>query len=915
MFVILLYQSILIKGMNKIFRLFLLFIITVTGAPVSAQYNFRNIDIRVGLRNNYVRTIVKDSQGFVWLGTLNGLSRYDGFRIRNYDIVQKDGKINNNILRIAQDKHQTLWITTLDGQLFYYDKESDGICNDAANRLARLGIRSQGAVFVDADHNLWCASTGVLYYYVFDDHRLFSMPVKEKIISVSCRDGVAFALTNKGKVYRVNPRQNSIYFMGSYPLSSQIKDLNMFQDGKHNLWLYDKYVPGLFCLRETKPSLHTEVKKVNDENVMSVDEDQQGNLWIGTNSNGVIVRHEDGSSNRIVHNDISSYPLASNHISVVYIDNENIAWVGTSKLGASFAPVNHAGMTVFNTPYKEDIGFFSQDAHGKLWIGYDGYGLFCADTEAHFMKNNSPLTSDLVIGGRLAQDKSMYIGTYGGGILRMDERGTITPVWQKYSQLAYARRIIQDKEGNFWIGSTMNGLCEVSKKGVFRNYTFNNSVLRTNAVTDMVYSEKEDLLLISTGTGLYTLNTKKWLQVAPPEELKTASINALCIDPIGLRWVCMNDEVRIYDKHFKLLKVFGMQDDMNNVLAITYDHQGQVWLTTCDALFNVRVDRNRNKDYRFHFRKFIDADGLEHITFCKKAIYCTDKGDILAGGSGRYLRLTPAALEDRMTSRKLYFTELRVNGKTVPFDGYRLTTLNFEHNDDIELFVSTLDYVHAAPLKFAYKLEDKWITANDNSINLGQLPFGHYTLQVKVLDGNEDIVTTLQLDVKSPLWLSWWAICLYVFLCGLVGWLMSKLFMSYLKQLAKPSVPDSSAVTTRLMPDEMPLLPEDDNRLIVQATETVEAHLADAEFSVERFSEEMNLSRSALYKKLMNETGQSPLEFMRSIRLRHGLQLLRQGDMSVAEIAYKTGLSPKQFSKFFKEQYGCLPSQYKKNRT
>ena len=378
--------------------------------------------------------------------------------------------------------------------------------------------------------------------------------------------------------------------------------------------------------------------------------------------------------------------------------------------------------------------------------------------------------------------------------------------------------------------------------------------------------------------------------------------------------ICMNDEVRIYDKHFKLLKVFGMQDDMNNVLAITCDHQGQVWLTTCDALFNVRVDRNRNKDYRFHFRKFIDADGLAHITFCKKAIYCTDKGDILAGGCGKYLRLTPAALEDRMTSRKLYFTELRVNGKTVPFDGYRLKTLNFEHNDDIELFVSTLDYVHAAPLKFAYKLEDKWITANDNSINLGQLPFGHYTLQVKVLDGNEDIVTTLQLDVKSPLWLSWWAICLYVFLCGLVGWLMSKLFMSHQKQLAKPSVPDSSAVTIRLMSDERPLS-EDDNRLIAQATETVEAHLADAEFSVERFSEEMNLSRSALYKKLMNETGLSPLEFMRAIRLRHGLQLLRQGNMSVAEIAYKTGLSPKQFSKFFKEQYGCLPSQYKKNCT
>ena len=911
MFTTLLHQVILIKGMKKTFRLFFLFIIVVIVTPVSAQYSFRSIDLRMGLSDNYVRTIVKDSQGFVWLGTLNGLSRYDGFRIRNYNIVQKDGKLNNNILRIAQDKRQTLWITTLDGQLFCYDKESDGICNDAAKRLARLGVRSQGAVFVDADRNLWCTSTGVLYYYVFDDHRLFSMPIKEKIISVSCRDGVAFVLTNQGKVYRVNPRQNSIYFMGSYPLSRQIKDLNMFQDSKHNLWLYDKYVPGLFCLRETKLSSHAEVKKMSDENVMSMDEDQQGNLWIGTNSNGIIVRDEGGISNRIVHNDLSSYSLASNHVSVIYIDNENIAWVGTSKLGASFAPVNHAGMMVFNTPYKGDIGFFCQDSYGKLWIGYDGYGLFCADTGAHFTKNNSSLTSDLVIGGRLAQDKSMYIGTYGGGILRMDERGTITPVWQKYSQLAYARRVIQDKEGNFWIGSTMNGLCEVSKTGGFKNYTFTNSVLRTNAITDMVYSEKEDLLLISTSTGLYMLNAKKRLQAVPLEALKTASINALCIDSRGLRWVCMNDEVRIYDKHFNLLKVFGAQDDMNNVLAITCDHQGQVWLTTSDALFNVRVDRNSNKDYRFHFRKFIDADGFEHITFCKKAIYCTDKGDILAGGCGRYLRLTPAALEDRMTSRKLCFTELRVNGKMIPFGGNQLKALTFEHNDEIELFVSTLDYVHAAPLKFAYKLEDEWVTANDNCINLGQLPFGHYTLQVKVLDGNEDIMTTLQLDVKPPLWLSWWAICLYVFFCGLVGWLTSKLFISYQKQLEKPSVPDSSALTTHLMPDERPLS-EGDNRLIVQATAIVEAHLADAAFSVERFSEEMNLSRSALYKKLMSETGQAPLEFMRTIRLQHGLRLLQQGEMSVAEIAYKTGLSPKQFSKFFKEQYGCLPSQYKK---
>ena len=88
-------------------------------------------------------------------------------------------------------------------------------------------------------------------------------------------------------------------------------------------------------------------------------------------------------------------------------------------------------------------------------------------------------------------------------------------------------------------------------------------------------------------------------------------------------------------------------------------------------------------------------------------------------------------------------------------------------------------------------------------------------------------------------------------------------------------MPDSSALTTHLMPDEMPLS-EGDNRLIAQATAIVEAHLADAAFSVERFSEEMNLSRSALYKKLMRETGQAPLEFMRTIKKSGAFHLVKR---------------------------------------
>jgi DNA-binding response OmpR family regulator len=108
---------------------------------------------------------------------------------------------------------------------------------------------------------------------------------------------------------------------------------------------------------------------------------------------------------------------------------------------------------------------------------------------------------------------------------------------------------------------------------------------------------------------------------------------------------------------------------------------------------------------------------------------------------------------------------------------------------------------------------------------------------------------------------------------------------------------------------------EIDRKLLERATQLVESHLADYTFSVEEFSAEMGMSRSALYKKLMALTGRSPLEFMRTIKLRQGYSLLMKGEGNVSEIAYRIGLSPKQFAHFFKEIYGVLPSKVRNGKS
>jgi len=857
-----------------------------------------------------VRTILKDQQGFMWFGTLNGVTRYDGFHNHPYILMEKNGKVNNNILLIQQDKSGQIWITTYDGSIFCYNAAKDCMEGNATEHLSTLGIKlnrtGQKAptnkdckLLIDQDKNLWFIQGKNIFYYLFDAHRLYQMSLQEKPIEITCHGGMAFALTNKGKIYRINPLQKSSYHIATYPQNAQ--SLNIYQDTRNALWIYDKYVNGLY-----KKSISNErLEKVNTENVTSISEDNQGNLWVGTNSNGIIILHSEGSTSHITRNEDTLYPLTSNHINTIEIDADNMAWIGTSKLGVAYTYLNNTSISILPTPFNEDIGFLCQDAVGKLWIGYDGQGLYDATSGKHYNASNSTLANNIVIGGKMANDNSMYLGTYGGGIYRLSSDNKLTRIWQEYSLLNYARRIVQDKRGNFWIGATMNGLCCVSTDGKLHNYTYQNSALRTNAITDMVYSEKEDLLFVATGTGLYTVDSKKQIKVVGDKDLQNATINVIYIDTKGLRWICTNEEIRVYDSHFRLLRTFGKAEELSNALAMTSDLQGQLWLTTNDAIYTFVTEKKGKDRYAFHFRKFINADGLGDITFCKKAIYCMKNGDILAGGCGKYVQLTPSQLDEAAKVKKVIFTELQIGEESMPFPINGKQKLEFKYGEGFSLYVSTLDFTHAAPTKFAYQLNGKgeWLPVDANRISLSNLSFGKYTLQVKALDGNDDTVASISFTIAPPFWLSGYAIGIYLLLLIItIGVGIRHHKQKTADANAKEMIRQETAETPRTSEQE----------LIAHATEVIEKHLDESEFSVENFSMEMNLSRSALYKKLMAATGKSPLEFMRTIRLHHGMNMLQQGNLSVSEIAYSVGLSPKQFSKFFKEEYGMLPSQYKK---
>lgn len=762
---------------------------------LQAQYHFRTIDSRSGLPDNYVTSILKDKYGFVWMGTLNGLSRYDGFSHRVYDIKKSNsGLLDSNVRRLAEDASGQLWVTTYSGTAYLYDRNQDKVVPDAVSHLKRLGITAgdKCRVFVDADKNLWCVSGRRLTYYRFAEQRKYTMTLSKSPCQVVCRNGRAYSLSQQGELFRLDPFSGTSLYISQIP-ASQYKLMSMYVDLHGQLWVYGEYVLGVFRLKLDEDMNGKEVlEKVSDDNVLAMAEDREGNQWWGTNSDGVIVRRIDGCILHLLHEDQQNASLPSNHISSLLIE-DGLLWVGTSKVGVAMARLGGFRFSVVSTPFREDIGFMAQDAQGKLWIGYDGKGMLRMANDGQvspiYHMGNSVLASNLVTGGRLAQDGNLYIGTYGGGIYRLDGNGKLERLLASQPLLNYARHVVQDKKGNLWIGSHGNGLWKQLPSGRLDNYNFHNSAMRTNAITDMAYDSKKGNLYVATGTGVYVVDSKGILKDVVSQDdasgtLQHTTVNSVCVDTRGFLWVVTVHGVNVYDAQHHLLREFGKEEGLDHVIAIVSDKQGNLWMTTHEALAHIVVTPNEKEKWSFRIRRYVSEDGLGDVRFAKKALFCMNNGDVLAGGDGKIVRVAHTSQLEDMQQHKVVFTNLYVgNREVVPGGEGRnilrgnigdVNQLALRYDDDFALTVSCLDYASAAPAHFAYRLgkEGEWIAMEGNRLAFSHLSAGEYLLQVKSLDGTDDadMMAQMTLVVQPPFWLSAYAWCFYVFLLLLAAW-------------------------------------------------------------------------------------------------------------------------------------------------
>ena len=389
----------------------------------------------------------------------------------------------------------------------------------------------------------------------------------------------------------------------------------------------------------------------------------------------------------------------------------------------------------------------------------------------------------------------------------------------------------------------------------------------------------------------------------------------LCVAPDGTVWIGgWQGQVWRYDKPTKALVLDEQASTTNSdpVNALAIDKNGHLWIVADKYI----------KVYDPHTHQYRILPGSSRRIRITQFLSATPQGQFMAvSGSDGCLVVdcqnTPMqerlALTDIILDGQKVYTSQRSNMVTVSAD---VTS--------VELHFSTFNHLDASDISMSYRLNGgRWIELpiGSNSITLSGLAKGTHDIEVKATNGLDGSVATMLLGVERlpAWWETWWAYTIYLLLLTLTILTIGHMVEKYRNTKRKVT-----ELQTRL--DEF--LRKDDAKVemvaeqitdnkadrdfIDRAVALIEENIADADFDIDAFCLGMGLSKSSLYRKFANITGQKPTEFIRSIRLKRATELIREGQLSMSEIAYQCGFSsPSYFNKRFKEMFGVSPSDYR----
>jgi signal transduction histidine kinase/ligand-binding sensor domain-containing protein/CheY-like chemotaxis protein/AraC-like DNA-binding protein len=691
-------------------------------AFLSAQSNpfqFSRLDINNGLSHNQVNCVYKDDKGFMWFGTLSGLNKYDGYKIKTFKHASNDTTTldDDYIVSITPGPENKLWIETRMG-FNIYDPATEKFTRNYKDFLYKIKLYDPyiAAIKNDRFGNFWFLhhnkNQGIFKYdpkttrlinLVHKDNdssSIFSNMVTD--LSVDSKKGI-WTVSSTGVLERLDPVTYKVNYrrkLGELPpgLSSTYK---IYIDRQDDIWVFvPSYSSGVFYLNMQK-SIFKHISKgpagtgLSTDVVSDLAEDDQNRMWIATDHGGInLLDKQNFKLTYLLNREDDNKTVGQNSVTCVYRDYSGIVWCGTYKRGLSYyhpSIIKFAGYTHHlsdpNSLPFSDVNNFAEDKEGNIWIGTNGGGLIYWNRKngsfkqyLHNANDKNSLTNNVIVCLFIDHEQKLWIGTYYGGLDCYDGKTFkhykhIDGVTNSISEDRICS-IMEDSGQNLWVGTLSAGLNKLDRnRQVVASYKFDGDIskntIHSNYVSALLEDRRKNIWVVTAyGVDMLAQKENKFIHYLhddkDPNSLVNNNTNNILEDSQGLIWISTREGLNIFNPDTKKFTALTKQDGLpdNTTIDIREDESHNIWVSTPNGLSNIIVDRGKPQ-LQFHFINYNEADGLQGREFAENSSVKTREGELIFGGGNGFNIFKPSALHFNKSSSALLFTDFQLFDKSL----------------------------------------------------------------------------------------------------------------------------------------------------------------------------------------------------------------------------------------------------------
>jgi ligand-binding sensor domain-containing protein len=691
--------------------------------PPLSQYGIETWDGSDGLPHIRIRAIVQTRDGYLWLGTANGLVRFDGDSFTTFDVGTGSLK-DNEISGLVEDNDRALWIGTYGGGLTRL-KDGQFTTFTTADGLPDNLIRK---VDKDPAGNIWFATPRGVGHFASGSFTTFTsregLP-NNYISSICASSSRGIFAVSGGRLYHLN---NGRFTMETAAMDDSDGRMDsMASDSAGAIWMTFE-TSRIKRWKDGQATTYTTWagRKINRPG--PIYEDQLGSIWFGTRDG--LLRFHDGTFDALT---TSEAQAKLGLVLSMFTDREGNLWLGTEANGlARLRSVAVKMLTAEDGLSESSTRCVYRDQRGDIWIGsYMGFTRVSHGKVTAFTQmDGDPIPTVTSIG----EDAAGRIWIAAGGRLYVMENDRLTPVagWKKVFDI---KVIASDGRGDMWIGTDGDGLFRFSD-GKMTAFQVKDG-LAGNQIR-AIFSDRQGALWVGTTGGLSRYQDGKFTTFTASEGLPDYPVMSLCEDADGVLWIGTRGGLSRYqDGHFYNI---GVMDGLPNkyIFNVLDDGQGNFWLSTASGICHVRrADLNalaagkikKIEPVSLGYRDGLRAASL--IAGTQPNACVGDDGQLLFCSMKGLVMVSPVKQAANRQIPPVYIEQVLINKQEKPVD--RSPELS-AGPCEIEIHYTALSFVAPEKVQFKYRLDPidaGWVDAGQRRFaHYASLPPGTYRFQV-----------------------------------------------------------------------------------------------------------------------------------------------------------------------------------------